>query len=63
MLDDFRTRPRETLAGIIARRKERDPAWQTPISIRALEYMFLHDSKARDRFRNLALKLFGVKRV
>lgn len=62
MLDDFRTKPRETLAGIIARRKERDPQWQTPVAVRALDWMFLRDSRARDVFGAMALRLFGAKR-
>jgi MoaA/NifB/PqqE/SkfB family radical SAM enzyme len=60
MLDDFRTRPRDTLAGIIARRKERDPGWQAPASVRALDYMFLRDSSLRRVFGAIALKLFRV---
>ena len=62
MLDGFRTKPRETLAGIIARRKERDPRWQTPLSVRALDWMFLRDSHARHVFGAMALRLFGAKR-
>jgi hypothetical protein len=62
MLDDFRTKPRETLAGIIARRRERDPQWQTPLSVRALDWMFLRDSHARKLFGAMALRLFGAKR-
>jgi len=42
MLDDFRTRPRETLAGIIERRRQLDPAFQPPVMVRALSWMFLH---------------------
>ncbi|MBV9302957.1 MAG: radical SAM protein [Acidobacteriaceae bacterium] len=61
MLDNFRTRPRETLAGIIARRKERHPAWQPPSSVRALEWMFLRDSRTRDFFGAIALRLLRAK--
>lgn len=61
MLDGFRTRPRETLAGIIDRRKQRDPGWQTPPSIRLLQSMFLNDSRTRDFFGAIALKLFRAK--
>jgi len=61
MLDDFRTRPRETLAGIITRRKERDPRWQTPFAVRALDWMFLRDSRARNMFGALAMRLFRAK--
>ncbi len=56
MLDSFRTEPRETLAGIIDRRKQRDPSWQPPISVRALDRMFLRDSRARKLFSAIALR-------
>ena len=45
MLDDFRTKPRQTLAGIIARQKERDSNWKPPVSVKLLEYMFVRDSR------------------
>ena len=57
MLDELRERPRETLAGIIERRKSRDPEWQTPVSVRLLEWMFLQDSRRRDRWAAIALRL------
>src|SRR3954451_22873369 len=57
MLDEFRERPRETLNGIIERRKDRDPSWQPPASVRLLDWMFLRDSKRRDRFAAIALRL------
>lgn len=60
MLDDFRTRPQQALAGIISRRKERDPSWQVPVSIRTLEWMFLRDSRLRDAFGSVAFKLLRV---
>ena len=63
MLDDFRIKPRETLAGIIARRRERDPEWKTPLSVRALDWMFLRDSRARDVFGAIALRIFRAKRT
>jgi MoaA/NifB/PqqE/SkfB family radical SAM enzyme len=63
MLDDFRTRPRETLAGIIERRKERDPAWRPPLSVRALERMFVRDSRTRDFFGSIALRLLRANRA
>jgi len=62
MLDDFRTKPRETLAGIVARRKQRDPNWRTPAAVRALEWMFLRDSRARRVFGAMALKVLRAKR-
>lgn len=61
MLDDFRTRPKETLAGIIARQKERDTNWREPAGIRALEWMFLRDSRARNMFGALAVRLLRAK--
>jgi len=62
MLDAFRTQPQETLAGIIQRRKQQAPEWQPPTSVRLLERMFLHDSRARDRFGALALRIFRVSK-
>ncbi|HZS53004.1 MAG TPA: radical SAM protein [Bryobacteraceae bacterium] len=62
MLDSFRTQPREALAGIINRRKLRDPAWRPPFSIRLLDRMFLQDSRLRDIFGGIALRVFGLKR-
>ena len=62
MLDDFRTRPKEALAGVIERRKQRDPLWQTPSSVRLLETMFLKDSRSRDLFGALALRIFRAKK-
>ena len=62
MLDSFREQPRQTLAGIVARRKERDPSWQRPASVRLLEWMFLHDAKRRDRLGALALKILRARR-
>jgi MoaA/NifB/PqqE/SkfB family radical SAM enzyme len=58
MLDDFRTRPSETLAGIVARRKELDPAWQPPPSVKLLEWMFVRDTRARHFFGSIAARLF-----
>jgi MoaA/NifB/PqqE/SkfB family radical SAM enzyme len=62
MLDEFRERPRETLAGIIDRRKERDSDWQPPASVRLLQWMFLGDSKRRDRFGAIALRILGISK-
>jgi len=62
MLDSFRTQPRETLAGILARRKERDPSWNVPLSVRALDWMFLRDSHVRDAFGAIVLRMFGARR-
>jgi hypothetical protein len=62
MLDDFRTRPRETLAGIINRRKEHHPEWKVPVAVRTLDWMFLRDSRARDVFATIAVRLLRAKR-
>ncbi len=62
MMDRFRTEPQATLNGIIQRRKERDPAWHAPASVRLLEWMFLKDSKARNIFTSVASHIFGLTR-
>ncbi len=62
MLDEFRAHPRETLYGIIERRMERNPGWQPPLSVRVLDRMFVRDSRTRDRFSALALRIFGIRR-
>jgi MoaA/NifB/PqqE/SkfB family radical SAM enzyme len=62
MLDEFRTHPREALSGIIQRREERNPAWGPPLSVRMLERMFVRDSRARDLFGTLALRIFRIRR-
>ncbi|MFZ0588880.1 MAG: radical SAM protein [Bryobacteraceae bacterium] len=63
MLDSFRQKPKETLVGIIDRRRERDPEWKVPPSVRALDWAFLRDSKTRDRFGALALRVLRVSRT
>lgn len=62
MLDDFRTRPSQTLGGIIARRKERDPGWQVPGAVKAMEWMFIRNSRTRDVLRAVLLKAMGLRR-
>ncbi|HZU25753.1 MAG TPA: radical SAM protein [Bryobacteraceae bacterium] len=59
MLDDFRTRPRETLAGILDRRRQLDPEFQPPAMVRALSWLFL-DDRRRAFFGKIAL---GVLRL
>jgi len=61
MLDDFRQRPRETLAGILDRRRESDPGFQAPAAVRALAWMFL-DDRRRGFFGKLMLSALGIKR-
>ncbi len=63
MLDSIRQEPRQTLSGIIDRRQQRDPSWKVPVSIKALEWAFLRDSKTRDRVGAFALKLLQVKKL
>jgi MoaA/NifB/PqqE/SkfB family radical SAM enzyme len=60
MLDDFRERPRETLAGILARRREADPTFQTPALVRMLSWLFL-DQRRRGVFGKVALGALGLK--
>jgi len=62
MLDEIRERPRETLAGIIERRKQRDPDWTAPASVRLLDWMFLRDSKRRDWLGKAALRVLGARK-
>ncbi len=62
MLDDFRTRPQETLTAILKQPKEQDPAWRPPLTVRALEWMFVRDSAVRDVFGAMALRVFRVQR-
>ena len=62
MLDGFRTRPQETLAGIVTRRKERDPSWEPPLSVRALEKVFLRPTRTRDFCVAATLRVLGLKR-
>jgi MoaA/NifB/PqqE/SkfB family radical SAM enzyme len=61
MLDEFRQHPRETLAGILDRRREADPNFRAPVAVRALSWMFL-DQKRRGFFGKLMLGALGIKR-
>lgn len=63
MLDDFRTRPSATLNGILDRARQRDPSWKPPLAITILERMFLKDSRTRDFFGGVAMRLLGVRRT
>ena len=62
MLDEFRQRPHEALSGIIDRRKQREPDWRPPVTVRLLEWMFLRDTRRRDRIGAVALRLLGAAR-
>jgi len=60
MLDDFRTRPRETLQGILDRRRAIDPSFKPPTFVRALDWAFLTGPHRRT-FARLATALFRVR--
>jgi len=60
MLDDFRERPRETLTGILARRREVDPAFQPPALVGVLSWLFL-DQRRRGIFGKVMLGALGLK--
>jgi MoaA/NifB/PqqE/SkfB family radical SAM enzyme len=62
MLDDFREKPRETLAGILERRRETDPNFRPPVTVRLLSWMFL-DQRRRGVFGKLMLRALGLKRA
>ncbi|MFN0167984.1 MAG: radical SAM protein [Bryobacteraceae bacterium] len=59
MLDEFRTKPRETLVQIMERRREQDPSFQPPALVNLLSWMFLHPARRRF-FGKLALRLLGA---
>jgi hypothetical protein len=61
MLDDFREKPRETLAGILDRRRETDPSFRPPVMVRLLSWMFLDQSR-RGFFGKLMLRALGLKK-
>jgi MoaA/NifB/PqqE/SkfB family radical SAM enzyme len=61
MLDEFRERPRETLQGILDRRRARDPNFQTPASVRLLSWLFL-DPRRRGVLGKLMINALGLKR-
>jgi MoaA/NifB/PqqE/SkfB family radical SAM enzyme len=60
MLDDFREKPRETLAGIMERRRETDASFRPPVAVRLLSWMFL-DQRRRGFFGKLMLRALRVK--
>jgi MoaA/NifB/PqqE/SkfB family radical SAM enzyme len=61
MLDDFREKPRETLAGILERRRASDSSFRAPVAVRMLSWMFL-DPHRRGFFGKLMLGALGIKR-
>jgi hypothetical protein len=60
MLDEFRTHPRETLQGILNRRRAIDPAFTPPALVRALDWAFI-SGPHRQKFTGIAARLFRVK--
>lgn len=60
MLDDFREKPSETLAGIMDRRRAADPDFRPPVAVRALSWMFLHERR-RGFFGKLMLGALRIK--
>lgn len=62
MLDDFREKPRETLAGILDRRRAADPNFRAPAAVRLLSWMFL-DPRRRGFFGKLMLGVLRIRPV
>lgn len=60
MLDAFREDPRGTLAGMIERRKEFNPAYQPPPLLKALTWAFL-DGRNRRVLSRLALRVLRAR--
>jgi MoaA/NifB/PqqE/SkfB family radical SAM enzyme len=61
MLDKFRERPQETLAGILERRRAVDPDFRTPAAVRLLSWLFL-DQRRRALFGKLTISALRIKR-
>ena len=61
MLDSFREKPRQALEGIISRRRERDPHWQPPASVRLLEWLLLRDAGRTKWVGAFALRILRVR--
>jgi MoaA/NifB/PqqE/SkfB family radical SAM enzyme len=60
MLDAFREKPRETLAGILERRRSLDPTFQPPAIVGLLSWLFL-DERRRSAFGKLFLNILRLK--
>lgn len=60
MLDEFRERPRETLAGILERRKKLDPNYRPPAIVGALSWLFL-DPRRRGVAGKIMLRVLRLK--
>ena len=61
MLDEFRERPRETLAGILGRRRAMDPRFRTPATVKLLSWLFL-DQRRRGVFGKMMISALRLKR-
>ena len=62
MLDEFRERPRETLAGILDRRRQVDPDFRPPALVGVLSWLFL-DPRRRAFFGRIVTKTLGVRKT
>jgi MoaA/NifB/PqqE/SkfB family radical SAM enzyme len=60
MLDDFRERPRETLTGILDRRRALDPRFRPPAVVGVLSWLFL-DPRRRGFFGKLMINALRLK--
>jgi MoaA/NifB/PqqE/SkfB family radical SAM enzyme len=60
MLDDFRERPRETLTGILDRRRAIDPGFRPPALVGVLSWLFL-DQRRRGFFGKLMVRAMRLK--
>lgn len=60
MLDDFRERPRETLAAILERRRKLDSNFQPPAMVGMLSWLFL-DERRRGPLGRLILNILRLK--
>ena len=61
MLDDFRERPRGTLAGIVTRRRQLNPDYRPPRIVGALSWLFLHPGR-RAVMGKLVVNVLRVKK-
>jgi len=59
MLDSFRERPREALAGVLDRRRKREPGFEPPVAVRLLSWMFI-EGRRKNVLGKLALNLLGL---
>ncbi len=60
MLDDFREKPRETLAAILERRRKLDPTFQPPAMVGLLSWLFL-DERRRGPLGRLMVNILRLK--